>query len=210
MLPNFLGMILLGLDSLGILRDALWIGNPQLGSDIGNNPNGYIHRIGEKGSQEPERSDLEDKPKAIVFSTALGNEQTIFVIQVKIAGQLRSAWFANIATIPLLLFLGEILDRPAVASPLLRFSPQPYSLCIKVLPSLLQRGAPGLRQMIRRERPETGARHVPLVSSPSQGREGSPFGTRTGRDQATRARATRRARTAMPAQSTARTRKPAI
>src|SRR5258708_336615 len=42
------------------------------------------------------------------------------------------------------------------------------------------------------------------------GREGSPFGTRTGRDQATRARATRWARTAMPAQSTARTRKPAI
>src|SRR5207245_6753988 len=33
-LPNFLGMILLGLDALGILRDALWIGNPKLGSDI--------------------------------------------------------------------------------------------------------------------------------------------------------------------------------
>jgi len=44
----------------------------------------------EKGSQKLERSDLNPKAETIMISTALGNEQTIFVVQMKIAGELLS------------------------------------------------------------------------------------------------------------------------
>src|SRR6266702_2052103 len=110
-LPDFLSMLLLGLDSLGILRDALWIGNPQLGSDIGNDPHGDIHRIWEKGAQEPECPDLDSKAQTILVATALGNEGAIRIIQMKIAGKLLWGRFANIAAIPLLLFLGQVINR---------------------------------------------------------------------------------------------------
>jgi len=102
-------MLLLGLDALGILRDALWISNPQLGSDIGNDPNGHIHRVREKGAQKPECPDLDSKAQTILIATALGNEGAIRIIQMKIAGKLLSCRFANIAAIPLLLFLGQVI-----------------------------------------------------------------------------------------------------
>jgi hypothetical protein len=110
-LPDFLGMLLLGLDSLGILHDALGIGNSQLGSDIGYDPNGHIHRIWEKGAQEPECPDLDSKAQTILIATALGNQGAIRIIQMKIAGKLLWGRFANIAAIPLLLFLGQIINR---------------------------------------------------------------------------------------------------
>src|SRR5260221_12652965 len=84
-------------------------------------PTGTLTSKVEKGSQEPERADLNPKAETIVFSTTLGNEQTIFVIEMKIAGELLWRWFANIASIALFLFRGQILNRHPMASPLLRF-----------------------------------------------------------------------------------------
>ena len=92
-------------------------------------PTGTLTGKVEKGSQEPERADLNSKAETIMFSTTLGNEQTIFVIEMKIAGELLWRWFANIASIALFLFLGKIINRHPMASPLLRFWPQPRSLC---------------------------------------------------------------------------------
>jgi hypothetical protein len=113
-----MGMVLLGLDSFGITHDALRIGNAELGSDIRNDAHRNIDRVSEKGSQKPECADLNSKAETIVISTTLGNKQAIFVIEMKIAGELLWRWFANIASIPLLLFLGKIINRHPVASPL--------------------------------------------------------------------------------------------
>src|SRR5258708_40064646 len=97
MLADFLDMILLSLDSFGIPHDALRVGNAQLGSHVGNDSHRNIDRISQKGSQEPERSGLNPKAQTIVVSTALGNEQTIFVVQMKIPSQLLRRRFATIA-----------------------------------------------------------------------------------------------------------------
>jgi hypothetical protein len=93
----------------GIADDALWVSNTQLGCQVGNDPDGDIHGISEKGSQEPECSDLKGKPKSIMIATALGNKQTIFVIQVKIAGKLLRRRFADVPPIALFLFLGQVI-----------------------------------------------------------------------------------------------------
>jgi hypothetical protein len=82
-----------------------------LGSDIGNDPNGYIHRIWEKGPQKPECPYLDSKAQTILVATALGNESAVRIIQMKIAGKLLWGRFANIAAIPLLLFLGQVINR---------------------------------------------------------------------------------------------------
>ena len=104
-------MILLSLDAFRIPDDALRVSNAQLGGDIRNNSNRDVDRVNEKGSQESERSHLNPEAQAVMVSTALGNEGTVLIIQVKIPRQLLKRWFANIATIPLLLFLGKILNR---------------------------------------------------------------------------------------------------
>jgi len=51
-------------------------------------PTGILTGKAEKGAQESERTDLHPKAETIVIPTALGNEPTIFVVQVKIAGEL--------------------------------------------------------------------------------------------------------------------------
>src|SRR2546421_11466632 len=111
-------MVLLGLDSLGILHNALRIGNAQLRSHIGNDSYRDINRISEKGSQEPECSNLNPKAQTIVVSATLGNEQTISVIQMKIAGELLRGRFADIASIALFLFFGKIINGHPAAAPL--------------------------------------------------------------------------------------------
>src|SRR6266705_3847049 len=125
MLADFLSVILLGLDSFGVPHDALWVSNVQLGSHVRNNSHRNIDRISEKGSQEPERSNLNPKAQTIVLSTTLGNKQTIFVVQMKIASELFWGWFANIASIALFLFFGEILNGHPIAPPLV---PLPHIL----------------------------------------------------------------------------------
>jgi hypothetical protein len=44
-----------------------------------------------------------------MIATALGNEGAIRIIQMKIAGKLLWGRFANVAAIPLLLFLGQVI-----------------------------------------------------------------------------------------------------
>jgi hypothetical protein len=58
----------------------------------------------EKGSQEPERADLNSKAETIVFTTALGNECAILIIEMKRAGELLRGWFTDRASITLFLF----------------------------------------------------------------------------------------------------------
>ena len=48
-LPDFLSVLLLGLDPFGVATDTLRISNAQLGSHIGNHSDGNIDRIKEKG-----------------------------------------------------------------------------------------------------------------------------------------------------------------
>ncbi len=88
MVADFLSMILLGLDALGIANDTLWVLDPELGGHIRDHSHRDVDRISKKGSQKPERADLHRKAESIVVSTTLGNELTIFVVQVKIAGEL--------------------------------------------------------------------------------------------------------------------------
>ncbi len=64
----------------------------------------------EEGSQEPECANLNSKAETVVISTALGNEQAIFVVEMKIAGELLRRWFANIASVTSLLLLGNPRD----------------------------------------------------------------------------------------------------
>src|SRR5579859_3375402 len=117
-LTDFLGMVLLGLDSFGIPHDALRIGNTQLRSYIGNDSHRNIDRVSKEGSQEPECANLNSKAETVVISTTLSNELAIFVVKMKIAGELLRRWFANIASVTLLLFLGKIINRHPVASSL--------------------------------------------------------------------------------------------
>jgi len=51
-------------------------------------PTGILTGKVEKGSQESERADLNPTAETIVIPTTLGDELTIFVVQVKIAGEL--------------------------------------------------------------------------------------------------------------------------
>ncbi len=111
MLANFLRVILLGLDTFRIAHNALRVRNTKLGGHVGNDSHGNIHGIGEKGSQESERADLHPKAEPIVITTALGNQGAIGIIQMKITGKLLSCRFADIAAIPLLLFLGQVINR---------------------------------------------------------------------------------------------------
>src|SRR5260370_39098962 len=118
-------MILLGLDAFGVPHDALWVGHVQLGSYVRNDSHRDIDWICQKGSQEPKRSNLNPKAQTIVISTTLSNEQTIFVVQMKIASELFWGRFANIASIALFLFFGKILNGHPIAPPLI---PLPHIL----------------------------------------------------------------------------------
>src|SRR5438876_9932174 len=60
--------------------------------------------------------DLDSKAQTILVATALGNEGAIRIIQMKIAGKLFWGRFANIAAIPLLLFLGQVINRHTAPS----------------------------------------------------------------------------------------------
>ena len=105
MSADFLGVILLGLDTLGIANDTLRIKNPQLRSHVRDHSHRDVDRISKKGSQKSERPDLYGEAEPIVVSTALGDELAVLVVQVKIAGKLFRRWFANISAIALFLFL---------------------------------------------------------------------------------------------------------
>jgi len=108
-LPDFLGMLLLGLEPFAVANDTSRVSNGELGSHIGNDAHRDINGISEKGPQESERPHLEGEPETIMIAAALGNERTIPIIQMKIAGKLFWRWFANVAAIPLLLFLGQVI-----------------------------------------------------------------------------------------------------
>jgi len=82
-------------------------------------PTGILTGKVEKGSQESERADLNPTAETIVIPTTLGDELTIFVVQVKIAGELFWGRFTDVASITLFLFLGEILNRHPMTSPFL-------------------------------------------------------------------------------------------
>src|SRR5258708_23546959 len=106
-------------------------------------PTGTLTWKVEEGSQEPECANLNSKAETIVISMALGNEQAIFVVEMKTAGELLRRRSANIAFVTLLLLLGKIINRHPVASPLLRFWPQPRSFCgrrTRTWPDDTQRG----------------------------------------------------------------------
>jgi len=113
-LPDFLGMLLLGLEPFAVANDASQVSNGELGSHIGNDPNGDINGISEKGPQESERPHLEGEAETIMIAAALGNERTIRIIQMKIAGKLFWRWFANVTAIALLLFLGQVINGHTV------------------------------------------------------------------------------------------------
>src|SRR6266536_1984200 len=104
-------MILLSLEPFRIADDTLWVSNTELGSHVGNDPDGDIDGINKKGAQKSERSDLQREAQTVMVSTALGNECTILIIQVKITGKLLRCRLTNIAAIPLFLFISQIIDR---------------------------------------------------------------------------------------------------
>lgn len=54
-------------------------------------PTGMLTGKAEKGPQESECPDLHGKPQPVMVSTTLCDELAIVVVQVKIAGELRSA-----------------------------------------------------------------------------------------------------------------------
>jgi len=61
-----------------------------------------------------------------VISTTLSNEGTILIIEVKITGQLLRRWFANIATIALLLCLSQVLVNDLKSE---RVFPSQWTFC---------------------------------------------------------------------------------
>lgn len=48
-----------------------------------------------------------------MIATLLGNQGAVRIIRMKITRELLCGWFANKAIIPLLLFLGQLINRHA-------------------------------------------------------------------------------------------------
>lgn len=82
-----------------------------MGGDIGNDPNRHIDRISQKGPQESQRADLDPKAQPVVVTTPLLNQGAIFLIQMKIAGELLWGWFAHVMSIALFLCCSQVINR---------------------------------------------------------------------------------------------------
>jgi hypothetical protein len=83
----------------------------ELRRHVRNDISGYIGWVGQEGAQEPDRDELERHAEAVVVAASLGHERAVGVVKVEVAGELGRRGRTGVPAVPLLLLVGEELDR---------------------------------------------------------------------------------------------------
>jgi hypothetical protein len=96
--------------TLTIAREDAQISDVQLGGKGQNDRMRNVRWIGEKGSQEPNGTQLEGEAQACMCMTPGFQQGAVAIVKVKIEGQLFGRWLSHIAAIATALFRSQKLD----------------------------------------------------------------------------------------------------
>jgi len=103
-------MLVPGRPALEVTRKTIGVSDLQLATHILDDPLRDVLRVGKKGSKESERGELKRETEAIVIASTPPDENTIGVIEVKVAGQLRGGGVIRKASVKAFLLLGQKIN----------------------------------------------------------------------------------------------------
>jgi len=103
-----------------VARQAGRVGDGELRGHMGDHTGRHVRRVGQERPEEAHRRELEGAPQPVVLAAPCGQQQLIGVVEMEVACELGGCRFADVAAVPLGLFVGQQGDRHRRPPPTMR------------------------------------------------------------------------------------------